>query len=65
MHQAASEMTIALRGCNETPIISYVFIHMNLPCFSCSGGDSAAIPNINPRFMWSPGTLSVVFETRS
>lgn len=70
------EMTTALRGCYETPIMSYVFIHSNLPCFSFwfggSGRAAEGIPHpfstINPRIMWSPGTLSVsasVFVTHS
>lgn len=70
------EMTTALRGCNETPIILYVFIHTNLPCFSFGFGGSGRVTvgilllfsTINPRIMWSPGTLSVsvsVFVTHS
>ena len=61
------EMTTALCGCNETPIILYVFIHTNPPCFSFwfggPGREAQAIllpfSAINPRIMWSPGTLRV------
>lgn len=61
------EMTVALRGCNETPIQLHVFIHMDLPCLSCgfdglgsvTEGILLQFSTLNPKIMWSPEALSV------